>query len=229
MSITIHQSASLVNPAGAVAHQISFSTTPTVGRLCVALVSWGNGFNSFVTDLGVSDNQGNTYTRRSGHDWQRLGTRIYTAPIETASGTFTLTLTFTGAPEWAVGDVCVSIVEVSGHDAASVIDQSGYATGTTEIASVALDSMAEDTVVFAVARHEYQLTPTGFGDWTAISAESDSGFATLYRVGDYDPAVTFAGFDGISWWMAAAGISAANAASAPSKSMSYYYRTLGAT
>lgn len=209
MTVTVHQTQTLRATTGALSFDVSFDTTPTVGRLAVVLLSWANGFQAFVDDLIVTDNQGNTYTQRAGQGWGSIGTRVYTAPIATASGTFTVTLEFDTVEAWATGVVSVSIVEVSGHDAADLIDASGAATGNSTTSAVDLASMEADTMVFAVASNDWDLTPTPASGWTAISTASGSGataLCTMYREGNNDPEVTW----NLSnpWYIAAIGINA---------------------
>ena len=190
----------------------SFSTTPDVGSLAVVLVQWVNGFTAFVTDLNVADNQGNTYTRQAGQDWVGRGTRVYTAPIDTASGTFTITATFTGAPEWATGAMRITIVEVSGADVDDPVEDADANTGSSSSAalSAALDISA-DTVVFAVAGHQWDVTATLASGWTEFQRSTGTGgYAHFYGdAGEDDPTVSWSGSS--DWTLAAAGIRAGSA------------------
>lgn len=65
----------------------TFDTTPAVGRLiCV----FGYATGGLPT---IADNQGNTYTQRASEGYAAVWGRLWTAPANTSSGSFTLTLT----------------------------------------------------------------------------------------------------------------------------------------
>ena len=78
---------------------VSFSSTPGTGGLCVVLFGGIETGGDFAVS-SVSDNQTNTYTQRVASP--SAGTLdqevyIYDAPIDTASGTFTVSVTMTSA------------------------------------------------------------------------------------------------------------------------------------
>ncbi len=105
---------------------LSFDATPTVGNLILVAVS------SWQGDLGtgaVTDNQGNTYTRRPKQEFATdADVAIFSAIASTASGTFTITVNPTGAS----CDFTFSIAEFSGVNADPFDGQtSGTGTGTS--------------------------------------------------------------------------------------------------
>jgi hypothetical protein len=212
ISMTVEQSAH-GHGTGILSYSVSLPSTPTTGRLIVVLLRLLNGFSAFVTGVSVEDNQGNTYTERVARGGYQNDTRIYTAPVNTASGTFTVTATYdVGGNTWATGGINLVVVELSGADNTDPVDQADNATGTATTWGVTLPTMASDTTVFTVCGNTWDATPTATG-WETIATQSeDGGFGAFYRVGDYDPAGSWNISD--SWSCAGLGVSAGASAAA---------------
>jgi hypothetical protein len=119
-----------VNASDALTCNCSFGATPAVGNLSVVFAIAGR---TDLADPGVmtcADNQGNTYTSQANASVASVEGRIsvFTAPIDTASGTFTVTVTApTNATRFAV-----FIIEVAGYNANEPLEKIG-AIGTGSI------------------------------------------------------------------------------------------------
>lgn len=155
----------------------SFNTLPTVGNYAVVLVSGvGTGGGTPVV-LAISDNQGNTYTLANTRyqidvaDTAELLAEMYTAPINTSSGTFTITLTTDGTANYTV-----TIVEVRGLGAE---DQNG-ATGSTTNAQTSLTlTAAGQTAVYNELVFTVITTHNNSGVFTEVNTTSANAAATL--------------------------------------------------
>ena len=220
IEMTVEQTAN-ASGADVLSQAVSFSTTPTTGRLAVVLVRISNNFGAFVNSFGVSDNQGNTYTERAASSGYANSTRVYTAPISTSSGTFTVAGTFdVGGNTWATSVISIVIAEVSGANNSDPVDEAGNATGTGTSWSVALSTMSADTTVFTICGNTWDATASASG-WTTLVAGTESGWGAFYRVGDYDPSGTWHVSD--TWACAALGVNAAAGAVAAGLPVVQYY------
>jgi hypothetical protein len=164
----------------------TFGTTPTIGNAIIVPAEVGGG-----TIVSVTDNQatgGNTYTRKinasqSGGPWDA---EIWECPnVTKASGTFTVTVTFsTNAWGAAAG------VEVSGLDTAGTLDQMGTSnTGTGDTtpgvvasdANEAADSFA--VALFSSASSSPSNAITGPTGYTQIFEHEDGNAANSGAAG----------------------------------------------
>lgn len=210
MAVAIEQSA---NGSGGGSNvftmALNFSSTPSVGNLvvvCSRIVKVHQDPASYT----ASDNQGNTYTLKQSvglNNGSRGKVCIFTAPIGTASGTFTVTFGTTGE-SWDEGKLEGSISEVSGHNTSSTFDQQGSGYGTTTPASVDTSDQQSTTMVFAAAIQEWDVSLTPSSGWTSI--RGNNFFNSCYRTGNYDPSWTL----GLSndWGAVAVGIAVGTSA-----------------
>jgi hypothetical protein len=189
---------------------LNFSSTPTVGNLVVLCCDIRREHGD-PESYSASDNQGNTYTLKQSVGLNN-GTRgkvcIFTAPIATASGTFSVTFGTTGE-SWDEGVLQGSISEVSGHNASSPFDQQGSGYGTTSPATVDTADQQSTTLIFAAARQEWLVSLTPATGWSSIRAENL--FNSCYRTGTYEPSWTLG--MGNDWGAVAVGIAVGASAS----------------
>jgi hypothetical protein len=168
----------------------SFDTTPTVGNLCVVCLMRANSFTGYPA--AVTDNQGNTYTKQveSGAD-TAPGIEIWTAPIVTASGTFTVTITH----NTFIAQHCdVALLEVAGADLASPNHEDGTATksfGATT-GTVDLPDLTVPCLVIGVGTKTGGATSAPATGWTLIEETSAGQGITVIgkdapEPGAYDP------------------------------------------
>lgn len=172
----------------------SFSSTPTVGNWVIAICTAGFGsYGTAPTGWTVTDNQGNTYTSRAAAtaDGNRIG--VFTAPITTASGTFTTTATFTGAG--VDSDQGLTLLEVSILDAGSLVDllvqlssDSSYGTNFN-VTTAATDSSDEIVIAVVAVRGNGSLSgspspsvpPTNYTTIFNVTSGLGCGYAA-YRI-----------------------------------------------
>lgn len=185
-------------------YPLTLGTLPAVGNLLVVCVS----SYSFVTgDVTVADNQGNVYTKRASVGANTYAAiSIWTAPVTTSGGTFTVTITMpsTGASNEQFSSAIA--IEVSGQ-AASFLDAYGASTGTgTAAAATAMGDLtvSNDLVVGAMTRVGQSGTIAPNAGWTQIAEIDEANAATFclnaaYRApgasGSYDPAWTLSSSD----------------------------------
>lgn len=106
----------------------SFATLPTVGNFIVVCVAVSHFFNTGdINTSGVTDNQGNTYTRDniSTHPGAWIAA-IFSAQVETSSGTFTITVNGVNSDDglWFVAS------EYSGIETSGALDQTAASNGS---------------------------------------------------------------------------------------------------
>jgi hypothetical protein len=168
----------------------SFDTTPTVGNLCVVCLMRANSFTGYPA--AVTDNQGNTYTKQveSGAD-TAPGIEIWTAPIVTASGTFTVTITH----NTFIAQHCdVALLEVAGADLASPNHEDGVGTksfGATT-GTVDLPDLTVPCLVIGVGTKHGGASSAPATGWTLIEETSAGQGITVIakdapEPGAYDP------------------------------------------
>jgi hypothetical protein len=133
---------------GVASISFSFSSTPTIGNAIIVPAEVGGGTITSVTDNQATG--GNTYTRKvnasqAGGPWDA---EIWECPnVTKASGTFTITVTFS-TNAWGAG----AAIEVSGLDTAGTLDRTGtFNTGTGDttpgVVASAANTVATDLVV----------------------------------------------------------------------------------
>lgn len=149
MSISVVQSTEIVRtntPTVATAAQ-SFTSLPTVGSLAVVWASIVDA-DTTVPTLTCADNQGNTYTAQAGGTAQgRCRTYIFTAPIATSSGTFTVTITDSDGVASTAAH-CIALAEVSGQ-AGSPIGLSATSNGSGTDADAGTPNGLSTSMYFA--------------------------------------------------------------------------------
>lgn len=91
----------------------TFDSTPATGALIVAFAYCSTNYSG----LSISDDQGNTYTNRTGNGYADAWGRIYTAVASTPPSTVTVSLTS--------GLAVLAICEVRGFDGTSVYEKLG--------------------------------------------------------------------------------------------------------
>jgi hypothetical protein len=159
---------------GVTSISFSFTGTPTVGNAIIVAIECGGGTVSSVTD-----NQGNTYSSKlqstlTGGPWQAA---IYECPnVTTSSGTFTITVNFSGAT-WGAGGA----IEVSGLDTAGTLDKTGSvntATNSTapSVTASAANTNTDDLVVAVFS------SATGSGTNTITGP--NTGYTSIFSHGD---------------------------------------------
>lgn len=142
--------------AGAPATSVAatFSSTPTVGSWVIAVLNTGAGeFGTNPTGWTLVDNQSNTYTQRAVATASGNRLSVWTAPITTASGTFTATATMTGAGVDASQGM--TLLEVTALNSGSLVDLltqlSDQATYATSFNVTTAATTAADEIVIALA------------------------------------------------------------------------------
>jgi len=123
---------------------ITFDTTPTVGSQIIVCVGV-NGSPTWPSGCTVTDNQGNTYT----NDVAKVGATgiqsgIWSAPADTASGTFIVTVAVT-----PTNDIAALILEEAGTTATPIdATQSGSAADANpDTGATATLAQADELVV----------------------------------------------------------------------------------
>lgn len=190
-------------------YTLTLTTTPTVGNLLVVCVS---SYSYATGDVTVADNKGNSYTKQTSVGASTYAAiSIWTAPVTTSGGTFTLTITMpnTGGSNEQFSSAVAA--EVSGQSA-SFLDAYGASTSTsTAVAATAMGDLtaSNDLVIGAMTRVGQSGTVTPNANWTQIAEIDEANSATfclsaIYRVpgasGAYDPAWTLSSSD---QWLAA--------------------------
>ena len=150
---------------------ITFDSTPTVGNKVVVLLSDPTTGNPAFT---ASDNQSNTYTERQNpiHSSTSRQVFIWDAEIDTASGTFTVTTSYTAGSN---SNFVVAIIEISGaatggpeasdndEDGSNVFDHVGSSAGI---------SVSDDSVSFTVGSLDATAGNSGTDNGTILFDES---------------------------------------------------------
>lgn len=181
MAISLEQYRSVL--AGGVNSQaLSFTTTPTVGNLILVALS------TYAGNIGTSaitDNQGNTYTRRSlaEPEGQDTDVAIFTAIASTSSGTFTVTAN----PDGTSADLTMVIMDFSGCDADPFDQQSsGTGNGTAVSTGNATPSVDGALMVAAMTHAGTDRTITEEAGWTLIyeneGGSSNMPISVVYKV-----------------------------------------------
>ncbi len=189
MAISIVQRSTRASGAGpSLTRAGSFSSTPTVGNWVVVLFSTGSGeFGTAPSSISATDNQGNTYTQRAFCEGADTVCAVLTAPITTASGTFTVTGTI--APSGADTASGITLLEVTPLDGANLVDiliqlndQTSYST-TFDVTTAATDTA--DELVIAMT------CPRGNGSFNASPSPAvpPSGYTTIDEVNSGNGAV----------------------------------------
>ena len=117
----------------------SFASLPTVGNRVIAVVRNGGS-----DDGTVSDNQGNTWTKHEATPQSFNRISIWSAPVVTSSGTFTVTVTTDGS------DCDLVISEYSGILSTAVIS-SAKTTGTSSAPAPGNTARVESEDFLAIA------------------------------------------------------------------------------
>lgn len=184
----------MANPA--VLHEQDFSSgglepytgtltnTPTVGNLLVVFVTYSS------TVPTVSDNQGNTYTPQAAQANADVGgIRVFTCPVNTSSGSFTLTFNSDTSSSGA------SVYELSNANTATIIDgtpgtfsATGFGTGSFSI-SLGTAANAGSLALVGMTASGGQTTT-----WTApLVASVDMGGFEVIGVGTVGATGAFSG------------------------------------
>lgn len=149
---------------------VSFDSTPDVGDLVIAAcTSWRSGG---ATISSFYDNQSNSYTQdQTQAEGSEQDIYFYSAPISTASGTFTVTV------DWDYSCWCNLIIsEYSGVDDSSGRKDTGGGTNgsaNTNVDGPTLNPTASNCLYVGCMSHEdsqTSLTIDG-GDWTQRSEQ----------------------------------------------------------
>jgi hypothetical protein len=183
VALAIAQTATqvVVDGGGSATLNISFPGTPTAGNAVVLVAAIWQPNTTWTID-GVGDNQGNTYTRResfsnSSEFGGRFRVVIAHAADVAASGTFTATITLSGA-----GDVYakVGLVEVSGAAASSLEDQfdvnDSQNVSATDVSAGPITTTVADTILFAAS--------SVIANDATLNFASPASFTNLYRAND---------------------------------------------
>lgn len=172
---------------------VSFSGTPTVG--CWVVVGLGTNAGSTPGDLAVSDNQGNTYTQQRQTGVAGLNSGLWTAPITTSSGTFTVDVDDLDEEVNGlaiIAEVCPAGGETLSYDGA---EASGDDESTSVLADMPTTTNADDLLIafFTVAgastitaTNSYTITQENEADGRSGAMMTRSVTAT----GDYDATAT---------------------------------------
>jgi hypothetical protein len=189
----------------------SFAALPSTGNLivvCGGAYLTSEGSRTFT----LSDNQANTYTRQAFLEVAgNVAVAIWTAPVTTSAGTFTLTATNAGTSN---GDEYQSIaaLEVSGHDTGTLLEAAAVTnSGTSTTPSANLTDTTNDCLKIATCTAANVVTlnsaNNGFtlftNAYTLNSSFQMNGAAHLSVTGanTVDPSWTLSGS---SLWAAAA-------------------------
>lgn len=169
----------------------TFSSAPTVGNtVIVSVSSWSSTSACDVgTNMTVSDNHGNTYSKASSsYTWHAGWTHspgIFYAPITSSGATFTVTAT-----DSTCTDVYISLMEVVGLEAAPLdafnnpySPGEDYVVSYTATTSAATVQAAEFAV--SVAADSYGAAMTAPPGWTSVTTNTDlsSAYTSLSSTG----------------------------------------------
>lgn len=192
--VTVHQVRYATNGVPQETIAVSLDTTPTTGRMALVLAIAVADTN---TNLTCTDNQGNTYTATGAVQTAAGGRllRAWTAPINTASGTFTVTVDSTGgSSNSSYYDVIV--LEISGQSGTPVIstDKFEFFVNYTPFAFDIASLPVPGCLVAALCTYSGSDTIAAGSGWTAASG---SGGRAIYRTaasaGNADPSWTWSG------------------------------------
>jgi hypothetical protein len=181
---------------------VSLASLPAVGRWVVVTV-WSHTFGT-VFNPTCADNQGNTYARDAfKQDGSNNGlVAIFSALVNASSGTFTVTVSNATASDL----VEVSVSEVANLVAASVVDGSSSAAGTsTSPAPGPVTTANAPDIVFAVSQNAdtsssaTYTTPVGFVSIQRDTSGSldwcgEAAYQVEASAGTYNPTWTTGSF-----------------------------------
>lgn len=165
-AITLVQSPAVVSGASVTSQSATFSSTPTVGHTIHVVCAADSQSITFT----VTDNQGNTYTAATGATIN--GTYIFSAPVTTASGTFTVTCHLSSSSYVTMG-----IAEFSGETATPTVDQATHAdppSGTSWSPGSITTTHAPDVIISVCASiTSATFTYTPASSYTILGSQTD--------------------------------------------------------
>lgn len=159
----------------------SFPSLPTVGNTVIVSAE------TYNTTITIADNQGNTYSTvgEIQSDDTHRHAYLFSAPVTTSSGTFTVTVTLA-----ANSFIVLHIYEWSGLDNASLIDQTSTGksdSGTATVTSGSITTTQADELIFMAVGGDSTATPTAgtgltLGETTANASQTVITLDDQYRV-----------------------------------------------
>lgn len=153
----------------------TFRNTPTAGNMVAVLVGgWRSGG---FTASSVTDNQGNTYTKRAEPATAGNNSRcsIWTAENIAASGTFTVTVTSSAASSY----IEASIIEIAGAATSSSTD----ITATANASATSTDANVTGGGAIAQANELWLSCCTvAIGSDVDVNLETPTGTGTWYNI-----------------------------------------------
>lgn len=182
-SISVAQTKATAIAASVTSLAVSFDSTPSVGQHCVAFC--GVRHTALGTpQIDCNDNQSNTYTEDANISQGRARSEFNTAPITTASGTFTVTID----SDVVTTNLVLGLLAAAGQDTTTPIEavNSGGGSSTSPTSNGVTPAANALYCAFAVCQTVSQtITEEGGVGWTLLS-ESEGGqvvHSALYQIG----------------------------------------------
>jgi hypothetical protein len=171
-------------------HAISFSATPTVGNLAMFCITKATHSPAYPSTL--ADNQGNTWTKQVTNDGYPWGIEVWTAPITTASGAFSVTMSHLYNHESRM-----ALLEISGannaapnHQSASDSKGFGSTTGIVDLPAITMPCL----VIGVGAVTSFAQTAVPGAGWDLVDDQPQPGISVISKPaltpGTYDPTWT---------------------------------------
>lgn len=155
----------------------SFGSPPTVGNTIVVGVSGNNSTG------GCTDNQSNTYTKQFTDAGALAKVEVFTAPVSTSSGTFTVTCGTVGFTYYTM-----LATEFSGLNNASIFDSSasGAENTTSPFDCGTITTTNASDMLFSVLENSTGASTTfgagsGFAIATSVGIAASIESATQYK------------------------------------------------
>jgi|SRR6266850_3281294 len=162
----------------------SFSVLPAVGNTIIVTVF---GWSNVNPGYSVSDNQGNTYTLNAFRNTGGFGSAtVFSAPVNTSAGTFTVTVTNNGS---GASTVNFNAQEV-GVLSSTPFDKSSSTTGsstTPSTGTTATTTVASEILVGC------QKNDGNSGIWSANASGSTPSSGWILEINETDDGVFGAG------------------------------------
>lgn len=160
---------------------LSFNSTPAVGSLIVVGVA---SYNGDLSASIVTDNQGNTYTRRAYNSTiYGVYVAIFSATASTSSGTFTVTAN----PDGTSADIALTLIAATGQ-ATTPFDQtnSGSTSSTAATSGDITPSEGNELLIGVMTHAGSDRTLTEEAGWT-LAGEHEGGtssqpISTTYKI-----------------------------------------------
>jgi len=210
-SIAAAQTKATVIGTGVTSLGVSFAATPTVGNHCVAFCDVHHTALS-PPAISCSDNQSNSYSEAVTNVQARVRAEFNTAPIATASGTFTVTIDSGGTST----NMDLGLAEVSGQDTTTPVEASNSGIGSSTSPSSGAVAPAGNALYCAicVAQTVSQAITEEAAGWT-LHTENEGGagvHSEIYQIGSGSKTANWTLATGGNWAAAIVALKEAAAA-----------------